>query len=397
MSITDSHLLRYAKQTTGLDQNVTSGLLNLCTEGTPEIVGGLTQGKNDRNLVCGDMQSTVRVNGAKGSAISFTTEAYGCYTAGASGVAAVSAESLKPLFEALFGAAESVATGDTVSGASALELTVAGSNLADNDYCLVAGADSGDWQARQIVSGGGTTTPDIDRALTNSGSTEDPATGIVYGGVTYALDTTNADHDTLMFDFEGDTTRHRVRGVTLGTLTITIPSDGGKVTCAWAGEGNDFDADQALASPSFSAENDGSPIVALDSPVWIGATEYAVRDLVVTITLRQTRRTTQLGINGYHGHGTVGADVTVSGGLYLGSDTYEAAKAFKETLNTSLSTQDLLIQVGRDAGAAMCIHIPACDFTATQTSFDGLDGLQIEGMATRTSDGGSQPVRVTFF
>jgi hypothetical protein len=396
MSITDSHLLRYAKQTTGLDQNVTSGLLNLCTEGVPEIASGMVQNKIDRNLNCGDVQKTARVNGAKGSSISFTTEAYGCYTAGSDGVAAVSSESLKPLFEALFGAAESVATGDTVSSASGTEITVAG-NLSDNDYVLLAGADSGDKQVRQIVSGGGTTTPDLDRALTNSGSTEDAATGTVWGGVTYALTNTNVDRDTLMFDFEGDTTRHRVRGVTLGTLTITIPSDGGKVMCAWSGEGNDFDADQALANPTFSAENDGSPIVALDSPVWLGATEYMVRDLTVTVTLRQVRRATQLGVNGYHGHGTVGADVTVSGGLYLGSDTYEAAKAFKETLNASESTQDLLIQVGRDAGACMAIHIPACDFTATQTSFDGLDGLQIEGIDTRTSDGGNTPCRVTFF
>ncbi len=397
MSIHDSHVLRYAKQTTGIDQNVTSGLVFLCTEGAPEISSGLTQGKVERPLVCGDMQNTARVNGAQGTNISFTTEAYGCYTAGSSGVAAVSPESLKPLLEALFGAAEDAATGDTVSSASGTELTVSGSNLATNEYVLVTGADSNKNQVRQIIGGGGTTTPDIDRALTNAGSAEDAATGTVWGGVSYELTPTNADHDTLFFDYDGDTTRDRVRGVTLGSLTINVPSDGGKVTFAWEGEGNDHDSDQSLAGVSFAAENDGQPIVALDSPVWIGATEYMVRDLSITITLRRTRQTTQLGTNGYHGHKCVGADVSVSFGLYTGSDTYEAPGTFKETLNASNSTQDILIQVGRNANAAMAIHIPAADCTAVDANFDGMDGLQVEGMATRTSDGGTSPCRLALF
>lgn len=393
MSIRDSHILRYAKQTTGIDQNVTSGLVFLCTEGEPDFTG-LAQTKLDRNLVCGDMQITRRVNGPQATPISFTTEAYGAYTAGGDSTAAVSAESLKPLLEALFGAAESAATGDTISAASGTEITVAG-NLSDNDYVLVTGADSSKAQARQIVSGGGTTTPDLDRALTNAGSTEDAATGVVYGGVTYSLDTTNADHDTLFFDYDGDTTRKRVRGVTLGTLTITIPSDGGKVMFAWEGEGVDHDGDQAPASPTFAAENDGSPIVALDSPVWIGANEYMARDLVVTITLRRQQRTTQLGVNGYQGHMCVGADVSVSGNLYLGADTYEASNTFEATLNASESTQDVLIQIGREPTAAMSIHIPAADFTANETNLDGMDGIAFEAIATRTSDGGSAPVRLT--
>lgn len=396
MSIHDSHVLRYAKQTTGLDQNVTSGLVFLCTEGAPSIGEGLSQTKLDRNLVCGDMEMTARVNGPKAQAISFTTECYGNGTQGADSTAADAAESLKPLFEALFGSAQSAATGDTVSAASALELTVAG-NLADNDYVLVTGADSGKAQVRQIVSGGGTTTPDIDRALTNNGSTEDPATGVVYGGAKFELNNQNADHDTLFFDYDGDTSRDRVRGVTLGTLTINIPSDGGKVTLAWEGEGNDHDSDQALAGVSFQAETDGSPIVALDSPVWMGGTEYMVRDMSISITLRRQRQITQLGVNGYQGHKVVGSDVNVSFGLYVGTDTYEAPGTLKETINTSEATQDLLIQVGRSPGAAMAIHIPAADLSAVDANFDGVDGLQVSGMASRTSEGGTSCLRFITF
>lgn len=394
MSIADLKIIRYAKQTTGLTQNVTSSLVDLCTEGLSDDNFGQT--KLDRDLRCGDNVMTARVLGPKDTSMSFTTEAHGLYTAAADAVVAVAGVTNNALLEAVFGVAADLGTGDTVSSASALELTVSGSALVDNDFVLVAGATSGNNQVRQITSGGGTTTPDIDRALTQvDNSTEDPATGVVHNSAVYAMTDTNADLDSLFFDVEGDTERHRLRGGTVTGLTINVPSDGGRVTYSWEVDGNDWDR-TSLANPVFSAENDGPVITAVNSPIWIDATMYMVRDLSISISRKSTRKATQFGINGYYGHGTVGSDVSISGSLYLGSSDLEAAAGFRDALNDA-TAEDILVQIGDQPGACIAFRIPDADCSAEHVVLDGLDGISFEAKATRTTQDGTTVARLAIF
>ena len=393
MSIADLKHIRYATQSTGLTQNVTSNLVDLCVEGLSDDT--LEQTKLDRDLRCGDTVKTARVLGPKNPGISFTTEVHGLYTTAGDATAAVEGVTNAGLLAGFFGAAVDLGTGDTISSASGTEITVTGSALADNDFVLLAGATSGANQVRQITSGGGTTTPDLDRALTEAdGSAEDAATGVVYNSAVYALNDANADLNTLFFEIEGQTERHRLRGGTVTGLTINI-ADGGKLTYSWTVDGNDWDR-TSLASPTYSAENDGSVVVGLNSPIWIGASIYMVRDLSISLTRRSARKTTQYGINGYHGHGTTGTDVSISGSLYLGASDLEAAAGFRDTLN-SAATADLLMQFGDQPGACIAARVPAADFTATHTVLDGLDGISFEAMATRTAEDGTSVFRLAIF
>lgn len=394
MSISDLKIIRYAKQTIGLEQNVTSSLVDLCTEGLSDDKLGQT--KLDRDLRCGDNVMTSRILGPKDPGISFSTEAHGLYTVAADAVVAVAGVTNKALLEGVFGVAGDLGTGDTVSSASALELTVAGSALVDGDFVLVTGATSGNRQVREIASGGGTTTPDIDRALTQvDNSTEDPATGVVWNSAVYRMTDTNADLDTLFFDIEGDTERHRLRGGTVTGLTINVPSDGGRVMYSWEVDGNDWDR-TTLANPTYSAENDGTVAIAVNSPVWIDATMYMVRDLTISISRKSTRKVTQFGINGYYGHGTVGSEVSISGSLYIGASDLEAAAGFRDTLN-SATTKDILIQVGDTAGSCIGFRIPDGDCSAEHVVLDGLDGISFEAKATRTTQGGVTVARLAIF
>lgn len=394
MSQSDSKSIRFAKQTAGLE-HAPSSLTFLCTEGLPQETAEQT--KIERDLKCGDMETTARIVGPKNVGLAFDTEMRGCGTQGASGVAAVAPATLGALLDSIFGVAGSAATGDTISSAAVNELTVTNSNLADEDFVLLAGADSGNFQVRQITSGGGTTTPDIHTALTKDDNiTEDPATGVVYGGVHWDLTNTNFDRDTLYFDLEGETTRHLYYGMIPNQLAINIPSDGGKVTCSWTLDGNNWEQAGSLANPVYSAPSDGDPLVAVDSPVWIDGYMFMARDISINISLRLPRKSTQFGINGYHGHGSVGADVTVSGGLYLGADNLEAGSTWRSVANTA-ATKDILIQVGRDPGNCFAVRIPAADLLVNETSFDGMDGLQFEAKATRTAVDGTSCARLAIF
>jgi len=380
MSQTDAAVLQFARQTTGLTHEPGS-LTAICAEGNPEP--RVAQTKLARNLRKGDMEMTARIQGPRDAGISFTTEAYGNGTEGADGVAAVAAESTDELFRAVMGQAGVAGTGDTVSASSGTSLTVAGTDIANGDFLLLTGATSGRKQVRQVVAGGGTTSLTLDRALTeDDGTAEDAATGVAIAGVRWDLDNENQDQDTYFFDYEGKTDRHQILGAVCTALEIAVPSGGERVLLNWNFDGNDWEREGTLASPTVGTNSDGQVITAANAPLWIGNDQFMVRDMAITITRKANRKVTQFGENGYHGHATTGSEVSITGTIYLGTDDLEAIASYKDTLNGN-STQDILIQIGRTSGRILAIRAQAADFSADKVSVDGLDAIQFTATASR--------------
>lgn len=393
MSAADNHILRFAKQTTGIEQIVSSGLTSICTVGNP--TPRITQTKIDRNVRCGDLEKTSRVLGPKDPGAEFTTEFFGPSTVGSNGQAAVPAETHDILLEVLMGAQGVAGTGDTISSATGTTLTVSGSNLQNGDFVLLTGNTSGRKQVRQVISGGGTVNPVIDRALTeDDGTAEDPATGEVWAGVRYDLDNSNLDQETLYVDIEGDTMRHQIIGAVVTALGLNMPPNGERVLCNWSLDANDWER-AALASPALAAPTDGTVVTVANAPFWIGTAQYTARDLNLTVTRTANRKTTQFGENGFYGHAAVGSDVQLTGSIYLGTSDLEAGATVRDSLNAA-GTHDVLIQIGRTAGRILAVRIPACDFTVEQDEADGLDILSFTGMATRETGvtGATSPLSI---
>ena len=397
MSNAGNRILRYAQQSV-LTTAIADGSLNFV-----EIIGDAQlspeKTKIDRGTRRGDNEMNPRLDGPNNPTLSFQTYCKGNGTQAADGVAPVAAVELTELLDATFGASVSTTgqgdTSDAVDAGTGAQLVVdaaPGTPIANGNAALILGTTSQKLVAREIEALA-TDTYTLCRGLTDdTGSADTPdESQVVYASATWYLNVDNEDHDFLHFSDEGDTTRYDFFGCTPSGLTITVPDDGGYVTMDWSLDANQYTEPGAPSGDAFSLAAGGTPIQAVDSPVWIDATPYFARGLVITIELGTTRKTTPHGLNGYHGHVVPTKSVSITGALYQGTDTFESARTDKATFEADTATQDLLIQVGRDAGAAMAIRMPTADISMVPGIIDGQDVYNFTAMGTRSDDQTNRP------
>jgi hypothetical protein len=267
----------------------------------------------------------------------------------------------------------------------------AASSIAAGSGVLVKGTTLGKYVAREVVSVSGDTLT-LDRALTDDdGDADTPAEGeVVYAAATWRANPAAINHIHMYFDVEGDLTdsRRQLFGCLAGG-TIAIPN-GGAVELTLSGiRGSSFTAG-SNADPTYSAATEGSDIIAIDSPCWIGSTPYhlvnASIDLGITIQPRETQSAAQ-GVAGY-----VVSDVMVkiTGMIRLGDLDGEAADALLTGMQ-STTTYDFAVQVGRAAGSAMYLRLPAADFEAQRAESNGQEMISFTANATRSGNHSNVP------
>lgn len=288
----------------------------------------------------------------------------------------------------------------TISNVSSTTLTVSSTALATGDIILIpCSAATGTAELRQVVSGGGSTSPVVDRTLqgtfTNGGT-------IIRLGV-YSVDTSLSAHVPLYLEAEwtdaADVSRAYF-GCVPESLELTFPA-GDQVKMATTWHPNSW-ADLAAADPSYAAPTCGSSIVVSDARFMIGNVEFLLEDAKLSIKNRVRFRAATTGQNGrVGGIITKKHDVVMTGRLFVGSNASSLGEVQDDsgtptlggmledasTVGTARTTRDISLQVGTVAGNCMYVRIPAADFRGNVKNVDGALMYDFEAVATRPSSG----------
>jgi hypothetical protein len=306
------------------------------------------------------------------------------------------------LLASLFGstaATTTVGAAPTVTSGTGSSLTVSTNVLANLDIILVQ--TSIGTEARQVVSGGGTTTVTVDRAWIGTPT----ASSAVIRAARYSVSTSQTVHTPVWFNAEGENWRRRYADCQPSSLVLNVPN-AGLVEADFAFLPNDWD-DQAEANPSFAAPTAGSPVVSGGSQFFIGANAFMLRSARLTVNIGMVMRETTTGINGVRGGlATDKTNIMLEGELYVGDNAGVIGDVSDDTggagvspfLNDILgdgsatgaapSSVDVSLQVGTAAGAAMFLRIPAADFRSAGVREGGpFAVLPFQAFATAPASG----------
>ena len=305
------------------------------------------------------------------------------------------------LLASLFGAVgvATVGAAPTVTSGTGATLVVSSNVLANNDIILVT--TSIGTEARQVISGGGTTTVTVDR---NWAGVPTASSTVIRAG-RYSISTSQTTHTPIWFNCEGETWRRRYQDCQPSSLVLNVPN-AGLVEADFGFLPNDWD-DQNEANPSFSAPTAGSPVVSGGSQFFIGANAFMLRNARLTLNIGMVMRETTTGINGVRGGlATDKTNIMLEGELYVGDNAGSIGDVSDDTggsgvapfLNDILgdgsatgaapSSQDIALQVGTAAGAALYIRIPAADLRSAGVREGGpFAVLPFQAFATAPASG----------
>lgn len=359
----------------------------------------------DRPLYSADGRRFPRVHGVKDiGAIDLPLEFKGINSNTGAGITVAGGWEAKMeqgnLLASLFGATAAVTTAGaapTVSSSGAATLVVSSSVLADLDIILVQ--TSTGVEARQVISGGGTTTVTVDRNWVGTPT----ASSTVIRAARWGVSTSLTAHLPVWFDVEGENWKRRYADCQPNSMVLNIPNaglvefDSQFLPNNWTDE-----ADGAL---SFVAPTAGSPIVSGGSGFFIGNTPYMLRNARLTLNNGAVMRETTTGINGVRGGVcTDKTNIMLEGELYVGDNGGTIGEVVDDSgtppLNdilgdgtsivpgSAVSTYDIALQVGLAAGAALYIRIPAADIRSAGVREGGpFAVLPFQAMATAPSSG----------
>lgn len=284
---------------------------------------------------------------------------------------------------AIVGAAPTVAA----AGHTTSTLVVVGTTIADGDMILFPTSLGA--VAREVVSGGGTTTLTLDRTYVGTPTTG----GTVVRGARWNLDPTVHDIVHGGFSAEGEDWLQTILGCACESFDLSF-AEGEivRMSTSWLPTSFAPGVDGAL---SFTAPTFGSEIVAVNAGLWIGNDKRLMQGMAFSMKNALRPRTTSQGANGQLGYiRRNNDDVSLSAALYMGADsgsigelTYDGtAPAFRD-LTESNTTRDVAIQIGLSAGAAMYLRMPAADVRMSAVENDGIMMAQMTCMATKPTSG----------
>lgn len=302
------------------------------------------------------------------------------------------------LLNSIFGATSATITGSapTLSAVSTPGITVSSTVIATGDMIMFN--TSTGWHCREVVSGGGSTSLTLDRAFTGTAV----ASSTVYRSARWNLATATTHHTHLYLSVEGENWRRDFFGLGPEGFDLAM-AEGQLVDFSSSWLPTDV-TDVAEANPSYSAPTKGSPIVVADAPLYIGDTEFLVRNLKVSLKNTLAPRVATTGPNGVHGYVVERKhEVMVSGELYIGDNSNTLGELVDGSGTPSLndltgsgtstvagtvkSTYDLGLQVGSAASGAMYIRIPAADIEAKVKRNGAFPVLEFSAFASAPSSG----------
>ena len=197
---------------------------------------------------------------------------------------------------------------------------------------------------------------------------------------------------------EGPDYRAEFLGCAPNSLALAIPA-GGRVTATWGYSPTDVAPLLSPAGPSAVYPPSGAPILGLNAELLIGAGIYAVDDLAVSYSNNNEARSTPASRNGRLGGiagekrggfqitGSIRNEVIARGGVQRDTGVESLRTALGDTLGIgALSAErDVLLVVGRAAGAAFAVRLPTADFTASMAAVGSLAGIAFTATATRNA------------
>lgn len=279
-------------------------------------------------------------------------------------------------------------TGDTTTSASTgTTVNATGHGFDVGDAVLVAGDTSGKLQAR-FITAKATNDFTVCRSLTeDDGTAEGTDSGeVIYAGAVWQFDHANEQHIHLAADIETAEGRRQLLGM-MGNPSIQMPS-GGVVAMGVDLDGTDW-ASPAKADPSFSAPTAGNHIKVINSPLYIGSDLYMATELSFEFGLEIQERASDGAPNGRFGYCVVNKAPVLRARVHYGSLTSpnEVVDSFLQTLQGE-TNQDVLLQVGRSAGACMAIRLPDADIRVGDPErTNGQWTLSLEMRGTRPAGG----------
>lgn len=355
----------------------------------------------ERDLYRGDNQEYASIRGPKSlDAMALTMLVRGISgNTSTAAFTATTSNDLALLLDCIFGAASTDPSGVGSTATAGVGATpnltmTSGTNYPNGGMVLFPTTSTGaGFFAREIVSGGGTTTLVLDRQYT--GTVANPTT-IVRGAVWTLQSSTNM-HTHLYIDAEGENWRRLYTGCMSG-LDLDF-SEGQAVKASMSWQSSDWTG-PAKASPAFSAPTTGSHIVNLGSQFYIGDSKFLLKGAKLSLGYTMQARATTTGDNGMLGYVVTRKQPVLSGTLYVGSNaafgeladlsgtpTIQSLQAVDTVAGGVPTTRDIALQVGTTGAQAMYLRIPAAEFSGSFGTENGVDVFNFEARARRHTSG----------
>lgn len=386
-NLTSTALLRIGAHTSNTQVEVDTSVSYIFQEYEGPLSYGYADRKVERDLHRGDNERYSRVTaGNNPPTLGFRNFLRGLNSNSGGAVTIANQTELSSLLAMAFGVAGAGGTGSTAvtSGSTSTTLIVADASSMSAGGAVLFN-DGTELIARAIVSKSSNTLT-LDRAY--SGTPTNSST--VYSAVSWYPDLDAPNHTHVAADLEFlSLERVKMYGL-MGGFEIDFPANGGLALCSWQLDGTEFDDDEALAAPTFTAPTVGSEIPCLDATFWIGSNERLLRDAKLIVDVQKAPKTTYSALNGHAGYVVTDVRVRLEGTLYMGGLTSELTTSARATLQSS-TTQDIALQVGRTAGASVYLRMPNADFDAQKTTVDGMDVVRFTAHATRSSNHSNVP------
>jgi hypothetical protein len=186
------------------------------------------------------------------------------------------------------------------------------------------------------------------------------------------------------------------------SCAIAIPT-GGKLTATWAFSPSDVDGFAAPAAPTPTPPTAGTPIVGLNAVVMIGNERFFADSISLTINTGNEPRTTPATENGVaggiqaekRGNGlqltfSIRNESNLRGGVERNAGSETLRTLAGDTLGAgALSTsRDVLLVVGRSAGAALALRIGSADTQVTMATVGATQAITVTCTATDSASFG---------
>lgn len=302
------------------------------------------------------------------------------------------------MLDSFFGAAAAAIAGAAptavTAGSGGSVVVVSSAAIANGDIILIP-TSVGNF-AREVVSGGGTTTLTVDRdvpiTITNGGT--------IVRAARWDLSTALAQHVAGYLRAESDTWRRDYFGCVPDSFDL-VCAEQRYVEMNMNFLPNDW-TDVAEVNPTYTAPTAGSPIVVADSPFFIGSTEFLIHNLKISGKQVVTPRGATTGANGVNGF-TVRKkhDFMISGALYVGDNVGALHELVDDSGTPSIDNltgdsaaagaartmRDISAQLGTAAGAFALVRIPAADIRGKVQDVDGYPMFVFDAYATRPTSG----------
>lgn len=303
------------------------------------------------------------------------------------------------MWDSHFGASATVPSGaaTTVTGGNGATPNVtvtSGAGFANGDMILFATAASAPfgYVARQVISGGGTTTLVVDRPYSGT------PTGTAYRCVRHSLSRSTHKHTHLYARAEGEDWRCDYFGMISESLELDM-KEGDVVRCTQSWRPMDW-SPQTEANPSYAAAGAGSEIVSFNGAFYIASVEFLTKSLKLSAQNVIAARGCVNGVNGVHGYEVIDkGEAVISGQIYVGDNggsigelVYASGtptvKALQAPTTSPAPTFDCAIELSNGGpGQSMYIRAPALDIRGQLVDSGGLLVFDFKGYATEPSSG----------